>query len=82
MNQSNFELPVKQVIEISRCDRWQACQRLEELGIACHCREDGRLYAELNSPTTALQVRSVVWQLTAPRQKLIQWLEQCWRVDS
>lgn len=81
MSQSNFETSVKQVVEISRCDRWQACQRLEELGIACHCLEDGRLYVELNTPITALQVRSVVWQITASRRELLQWLERCWRVN-
>jgi hypothetical protein len=72
-------LPNRQVLSISLCDRWQVYQRLQELDIPCTRLEDGRLQAEVNdSLTTILQVWSVVFQLTASRQQIVNWLEQCW----
>lgn len=68
----------KQPIAISRSDRWQAYHRLQDLGIACNCLQDGSFVAEINSPIAALQMRSVIAQLTATRQQLIDWLNHCW----
>lgn len=70
------------VLTISRCDRWQACQRLQELEIPCDCRADGHLHVEINRPIVLLQLRSVIQQLTASRSELIDWLERCWRIPN
>ncbi|WP_390883514.1 Asr1405/Asl0597 family protein [Kovacikia minuta] len=45
----------------------------------CNCSAEGLLEVEVNTPLAALQVRSVIQQLTASRSELIDWLEDCWR---
>jgi hypothetical protein len=67
------------VLSISRCDRWQAHQRLLELGIPCQCEAEGFLRVEVNSPLALVQLQSVVQQFTASRQDLLGWLEACWQ---
>lgn len=70
------------VLTISRCDRWQACQRLQELDIPCDCRTDGHLHVEIHHPIVLLQLRSVIQQITASRTELITWLERCWQTPN
>lgn len=82
MNSHRLDALTVQVLTISRCDRWQAYQRLQELDIPCQCLPDGRLGVEINHPIALWQIRSVVQQLTASRTELIAWLEQCWQIDS
>ncbi|NJP10910.1 MAG: hypothetical protein HC866_16705 [Leptolyngbyaceae cyanobacterium RU_5_1] len=79
MNQPSLTSLTVQVLTISRCDRWQARQRLQDLNIPCHCLADGRLQVEINHPIAILQLRSVIQQLTASRTDLIDWLDQCWQ---
>lgn len=84
MQQHNFQVSNPQVsngqqIAISRSDRWQVHQRLEELEIASTCLRDGSLKVEIRSPLTVIQLRSVLQQFTASRQQLVDWLEQCWQ---
>lgn len=78
MEQSQNRAPAMQLVEIARGDRWQVYQRLQELGIACWCCSDGYLKAEINTPTAALQLWSVVRQLSAKRPELTFWLHRCW----
>ncbi|BAZ07868.1 Asr1405/Asl0597 family protein [Calothrix sp. NIES-3974] len=59
--------------------RWPIFQRLQELSIPCSCLADGTLEVQVETPLTALQVRSVVMQYTASRHQLITWLEFCWQ---
>ncbi|MCY7394495.1 MAG: hypothetical protein LH647_24250 [Leptolyngbyaceae cyanobacterium CAN_BIN12] len=66
---------------ISRCDRWLACQRLQDLNIPCQCQLDGCLQVEITHPIAILQLRSVVQQITASRSELIEWLERCLDCD-
>lgn len=35
----------------------------------------------LNSPTEELQIHSVLQQLNASRQDLVQWLSHCWHTE-
>ncbi|NJO39619.1 MAG: hypothetical protein HC865_02730 [Cyanobacteria bacterium RU_5_0] len=79
MNQSPSHPLNAHLISIARCDRWCAYYRLQELEIPCLCPEDGSLRVEVNSPIAILQLRSVIQQLTASRQQLINWLEYCWQ---
>ncbi|NJN85225.1 MAG: hypothetical protein HC881_01445 [Leptolyngbyaceae cyanobacterium SL_7_1] len=67
-----------QVVAVSRSDRWQVYQRLQELGIPCGCSGDGHLRADISTPHLAIQLWSVVRQFTTPRQQLVDWLEQSW----
>ena len=78
MEQQNFYSPA-QTIEISRSDRWQIHQRLGELGISSACLQDGSFKVEIHSPLALVQLRSVLWQCNAPRQQLLDWLDQCWQ---
>ena len=68
----------KQVVEVSRTDRWQVYRRLQELGIPCRCQTNQALIVEIGSIAAAIQLWSVVRQLNSKRQDLIEVLERCW----
>jgi hypothetical protein len=68
------------ITSISRCDRWLACQRLQDLDIPCQCQSDGYLRVDIVHPIAILQLRSVVQQITASRSDLVDWLEKCWEI--
>lgn len=80
MNSPNPPLFDQQIIEIARCDRWLLCQRLADLAIPCGFLDDGNVWVTVENFSTALQLRSVVQQLTASRLELIARLEQCWKL--
>jgi len=80
MNSSTTESLTAQVLTIPRSDRWQACQRLQELGVHC-ARHKGDLIIEIITPLDLVQLRSVTQQVTAPRASLLKWLEHCWDVS-
>lgn len=77
MNPASPNSPTQQLVQVCRCVRWQVYQRLQELSIPCTCLENGDLHVEVNTPTQAWLLRSVVQQITAPRQQLVEWLERC-----
>ena len=68
----------KQVVEVSRTDRWQVYRRLQELEISCECQTNQALTVEIGSIAAAIQLWSVVRQLNGKRQDLIEALEECW----
>ncbi len=68
-------------VQVSRSDRWSIYQRLQDLMISCHCPNDGSLRVEVDSPSTAILVYSVVKQTRASREELVNWLERCQSVD-
>jgi hypothetical protein len=80
MNPSSSELETSQVIEIALADRWQVYRRLQELSIPCRCGTNQPLSAQINNVTAAIQLWSVVRQLTVPRRELVYWLEHCWQI--
>lgn len=80
MNPSSSTPEAEQVIEIYWVDRWQAYKRLQELEIPCKCRSNQPLVAQINHVAAAIQLWSVVRQLTMPRRDLASWLEQCWQI--
>ena len=63
-------------------DRWQVYHRLKELNIPCQCRAHQPLKVEANSAQAAIQIWSVVRQISNPRQNLAQWLKHCWRIKT
>ncbi|MEO0968766.1 MAG: Asr1405/Asl0597 family protein [Cyanobacteria bacterium J06639_18] len=73
---SNYSF--KQVVKVNRIDRWQVYRRLQELEIPCQCQTNQELTVEISNIATAVQVWSVVRQLNAERQDLIEILEECW----
>ncbi|NJK54027.1 MAG: hypothetical protein HC936_16865 [Leptolyngbyaceae cyanobacterium SU_3_3] len=80
MNHSQYQSALGQVVQISRSDRWQASHRLQELSIPCYQTEDGCLRVDASNLVEILLVRSVIQQLTVPRQSLADWLDRCWSV--
>ena len=60
--------------------RWDVFRRLKALGIECQCSTNEPLLVHLDSPTTAIQIWSVVRQCSASRHQLIDWLDSCWQV--
>lgn len=79
MNPLNLDAAVQETVEVNRADRWQVYLRLQDLDISCECPSDQPLRVEIQSATAAMQLWSVVKQLTASRQDLVEWLERCWR---
>lgn len=69
----------KQMLEVQCEDRWQVYHRLKELDIPCKCASYQPLNVQVDSVLTAVQLWSVVRQVTAPRWVLVQLLENCWR---
>jgi hypothetical protein len=50
------------------------------LEIDCQCSTNEPLLVDLDSPTTLIQVWSVIRQSTAERHQLIDWLNGCWTI--
>lgn len=78
MNYSSSKPETDQVIEIAFSDRWQVYRRLQELGIPCQCGTNQPLSVQLNNVNDAIQLWSVVRQLTLRRWELVSWLKRCW----
>jgi hypothetical protein len=66
------------VADLPRLDRWSVCLRLQELGIASHCTEDGSLQVAIDNTLQALLLRSVIFRFFASKQTSIDWLDRCW----
>lgn len=77
----NSPLSPSQVIGIQGVERWQVYHRLQELEIKCECRPHKPLEIECNSPQDAIQVWSVLKNLTESRQELLLWLDRCWQLN-
>ena len=80
MNSSSSNPEAEQVIEIAFADRWQVYRRLQELGISCQCRTNQPLSVKAGNVVEAIQLWSVVRQLTLGRRELASWLERCWQI--
>ena len=82
MNPSSSKPEASQAIaiEIAFADRWQVYHRLQELAIPCQCGTNQPLSAQIDDVASAIQLWSVVRQLTLPRRNLASWLEHCWKL--
>ena len=69
-----------EMVEVDWADRWQVYHRLQELTIPSWCVTDQPLKVRIDDVAAAIQLWSVVRQLTAPRQDLVCALERCWRL--
>jgi hypothetical protein len=79
MNPSEVDSETQQTVGIKGAERWEIYWRLQQLGIPCKCATNQPLRAEVPSPTTAIQLWSVVRQTTASRRELVFWLHRCWQ---
>lgn len=70
---------LKEVATVSWAQRWQVYSRFQELEIPCHCAPNQALQVAVDNCTQAMQVRSVLWQLSAPRLEQVEWLMRCWK---
>lgn len=82
MNLDKRELTTQQIVQIDTTDRWQAYHRLQTLDINCSCAMEQPLKVEVNSPLAAIQLWSVVRQITASRSELVLWLDNCWCIPT
>ncbi|MBD1814611.1 Asr1405/Asl0597 family protein [Microcoleus vaginatus] len=82
MNPADPELEVCDIVQVSWLDRWQVYKRLQELEIPCWCAVDQPLRAKVNTAKQAAQLMSVLRQVSAPRDELVEWLECCWQMAS
>ncbi|NES81550.1 MAG: hypothetical protein F6K10_09170 [Moorea sp. SIO2B7] len=82
MSSTNPKPETSQVVELNWADRWMVYHRLQALQIPCECFTNKPLQVQLHSPTTAIQLWSVVRQLTAPRYELVRWLDECWEMKT
>jgi hypothetical protein len=82
MISSNSRPVSRHAIKINRADRWVVYYRLQELQIPCCCSANHPLQVEIVSPTTAIQLWSVLRQVSASRHELISWLSNCWDKES
>ncbi|MGH2412349.1 MAG: Asr1405/Asl0597 family protein [Microcystaceae cyanobacterium] len=78
MGLDNLKSEITQAVDINWGDRWPVYQRLQELQIPCQCFPNQPLQVQLDCPTAAIQVWSVVKQLTSSRNELVHWLDSCW----
>ena len=69
-----------QILEVKWSCRWEIFRRLQTLGIECKCSTNEPLLVCLHSPTTIIQIWSVLRQRGASRSSLIDWLDDCWQL--
>lgn len=81
MNPSEIEAEAGAIVEVHRGDRWQVYLRLCQLEIPCSCATNQPLRVEVKDTLAAVQLWSVAKQLNSPRQELLGWLKQCWRIS-
>lgn len=81
MNPIEQNVKAGKIVDISWGDRWQVYYRLQELEIKSECASNHPLQVEVNTVKAAVQLWSVVRQLTANRRDLVRLLERCWQTD-
>ena len=79
MNPIEPKVEASLVVAVKPADRWQVYYRLQELDIHCGCSINQPLWVDVQSVTGAVQVWSVVRQLTASRRDLARHLERSWQ---
>lgn len=69
------------IVAINRTERWEIYRRLQELQIPCQCSPNQPLRVQLDTCSAAIQLWSVVKQLTSSRSELLDWLKGCWQIE-
>ncbi|NET37158.1 MAG: hypothetical protein F6K19_34905 [Cyanothece sp. SIO1E1] len=65
-------------VQIQCEDRWRVYHRLQELDIPCWYAAHQPLQVQVRGAIAAIQIQSVIRQVTMPRWELAQVLERCW----
>ena len=78
-NMDNVDSTLAIALEIDPIDRWTVFNRLQELSIPCQCSCNQPLCVDIATVASALQVWSVIQQVTQSRGDLVSHLERCWR---
>lgn len=73
---------MSQIVTVEWSERWQVYHRLKALEIECSCCINEPLQVAPNSPQEAIQIWSIVKQVTNNRQELVNWLHKCWQSKS
>jgi hypothetical protein len=81
MDQSCPPAP-RQTLAVHWDQRWPIYLRLSDLGIRCWCGPYQPLQVEIPSPAVAVQIWSVIRQLSTSRQERVAWLRQCWQISA
>ncbi len=81
LNASENEKQPSRILTIKWAYRWDVFRRLKSLEIDCQCSTNEPLLVDVYSPTTLIQIWSVVRQFSAERHQLIDWLDDCWYVQ-
>lgn len=82
MNSLPFNSTLTQTVTVKNGDRWQVYYRLQELEIPCKCLPHKPLEVEINHPIAGIQLWSVVRNFSASRSELVDWLNDCWKINS
>jgi len=79
-SEANFPVndQYKREIGVKWAYRWEIYRRLKSLGIDCQCSTNEPLLVNLDSPTTLIQIWSVIRQSNIERMQLVDWLDNCW----
>ena len=67
-------------ITVNCDDRWQVHYRLQALGLETQCKSFQPLQVKINTPLEALQLWSVVRQVSMPRHVLAASLDESWQL--
>lgn len=82
MNLTNPEAKISQVVGVSQIDRWLVYRRVQQLELTCQCFANKPLEVEIGNTQEAIQLWSVVKQITSSRRELIDWVDRCWQMNS
>jgi hypothetical protein len=63
-------------------DRWHMYRRLTELEVTCKCSTGEPLTVKIDTPTTVVQVWSVLRAQSLDRTQLVDWLERCFTLQT
>jgi len=61
-------------------DRWQVHHRLQSLGIETQCKSFQPLQVRIDTPAEAIQLWSVIRQVSTPRHALADALDKSWQL--
>ena len=78
INPSQNSVPTLTIVHCE--DRWQVHHRLQSLGISTQCQSFQPLRVKIDTPAEAIQLWSVVRQVSTPRCALAASLHKSWQL--
>jgi hypothetical protein len=68
-------------VQVDPVSRWTVYHRLAELAIPCRCAYGQPLQVQITTAIAAVQLWSVIQQVTAPRSTQVDWLTRCFQAS-